>query len=142
VLKEGIKYGGRIYWHAELATLVGEDVIVRAAPSYTTPDEVEVYFEQQWHCTAFALDSAKGQALPCSVVADAQRRQCAHARRRITTAHNAVESSPHRQEESSLTRRETSPPELPHLPFSPERSPDIFDFLLTERTRKATHHDS
>ncbi len=39
VLKEGIKYLGRIYWHADLATLVGEDVLVRAAPSYMAPDE-------------------------------------------------------------------------------------------------------
>ncbi|MDQ6644397.1 MAG: Mu transposase C-terminal domain-containing protein, partial [Chloroflexota bacterium] len=38
VLKEGIKYAGERYWHPELAVLVGEDVLVRAAPHYTAPE--------------------------------------------------------------------------------------------------------
>ena len=48
VLKEGIKYAGERYWHPELSVLVGEDVLVRAVPHYTAPDELEVFFEGKW----------------------------------------------------------------------------------------------
>ncbi len=35
VHKDGIKYAAERYWHPELSVLVGEDVLVRAAPHYT-----------------------------------------------------------------------------------------------------------
>jgi putative transposase len=147
VLKEGMKYLGRIYWHADLATLVGEDVLVRAAPSYAAPDELEVYFEGQWRCTAFALDSEKGQTLPRSVVSDAQRHQRSEARRRITQAKEVmqavVKDAPASQSEQRPPKRRASPtPDLPATSSLPTRSPDLFDFLVAKQSRKDTDHDS
>ncbi|MDQ2904228.1 MAG: Mu transposase C-terminal domain-containing protein [Chloroflexota bacterium] len=147
VLKEGIKYMSRVYWHADLATLVGEDVLVRAVPSYMAPDELEVYFEDQWRCTAFALDSARGQALPRAVVSDAQRQQRQTARRRITKAREVVQAiekeAPSVSSEQRRPRRRTAPsPEFPIAPVPTTRPPDLFDFLVAERTRKDPSHDS
>jgi transposase InsO family protein len=147
VLKEGVKYMNRVYWHADLATLVGEDILVRAAPSYMAPDELEVYFEDQWQCTAFALDSARGQVLPRTVVSDAQRQQRQNARRRITKAREVVQAMekevPSAQSEQRRSRRRAAPgPDFSVAPVQPTHSPDLFDFLVAERTRKETHHDS
>lgn len=144
VLKEGIKYGGRVYWHADLATLVGEDVLVRAAPSYTAPDELEIYFETQWRCTAFALDSARGQAIPRPVVVEAQRRQRAHARKRIAAARETMEEATPSKIPSRTPRRRAEPPTLisPTL-VEASRPPDLFDFLIEQHyTRKDSAHDS
>ena len=143
VLKEGIKYSGRMYWHTDLATLVGEDVLVRAAPSYAAPDELEVYFEEQWRCTAFALDSAKGQALPRSVVSEAQRHQRTEARRRITEAQEVMkEVSSSRSEPRPPRRRAAPTPDLPAFVSLSARPPDLFDFLVAEQLRKDPSHDS
>lgn len=147
VLKEGIKYSGRIYWHAALATLVGEDVLVRAAPSYMAPDELEVYFEEQWRCTAFALDSAKGHALPRSIVTEAQRHQRADARRRIAKAQDVVQEAmkevPSSQSPQHPPRRRAAlTPDLPAPLSLPARPPDLFDFLVAEQSRKDPSHDS
>jgi putative transposase len=143
VLKEGIKYGGRIYWHADLATLVGEDVLVRAAPSYMAPDELEVYFEEQWRCTAFALDSAKGLALPRSVVTQAQRHQRADARRRIAKAQATVKEIPSPQSEQRPPRLRAAPtPDPSGTPSLSTRPPDLFDFLVAQQMRKDPSHDS
>ncbi|MBF6613028.1 MAG: DDE-type integrase/transposase/recombinase [Chloroflexi bacterium] len=86
VHKDGIKYAAERYWHPELSVLVGEDVLVRAAPHYAAPDEIEVFFEGKWRCTAFALRSPQGQTLERQVIVEAQRRQRAHARTRIKAA--------------------------------------------------------
>jgi hypothetical protein len=138
VLKEGIKYSGRVYWHADLATLVGEDVLVRAAPSYKAPDELEVYVENQWRCTAFALDSAKGQELPRSVVSQAQRQQRAHARQRIAAAQETVASTTASKTARRSPRKRTEPP----APVPSARPPDLFDLLVAQQARKDHAHDS
>lgn len=136
VLKEGIKYGGRVYWHADLATLVGEDVLVRAAPSYMAPDELEIYCEGQWRCTALALDSAKGQAIPRPVVVEAQRRQRAHARKRIVAARETLEKANPSQAPSRLPRRRAAPPTPTSLPLvEVSRPPDLFDFLIAQQEK-------
>ena len=93
VLKEGIKYAGERYWHPELSVLVGEDVLVRAVPHYTAPDEVEVFFEGKWRCTAFALTSLKGQAVGRPMVVKAERRQRAQPRRRIDAARAMIQAA-------------------------------------------------
>ncbi len=143
VLKEGIKYSGRIYWHADLATLVGEDILVRAAPSYMAPDELEVHFEEQWRCTAFALDSAKGLALPRSVVTEAQRDQRTAARRRIAKAQATVKEIPSPQSEQRPPRRRAAPtPDPAGTPSLSTRPPDLFDFLVAQQMRKEPSHDS
>ncbi len=140
VLKEGIKYAGDRYWHPELAVLVGEEVLVRAAPSYTTPDELEVFFQEQWRCTAFALTSAKGQAVSREVVASAQRRQRVHARRRIEAAREALQTPPLDATTKRQARRRAAsaldePPAS--LPFT--RSPDLFDFLAAKLPNQKGH---
>ena len=107
------------------------------------PDELEVYFEEQWRCTAFALDSAKGQALPRSVVRDAQRQQRSEARRLITKAQEVMKEAPASQSTSRLPRRRAAP--TPDLPASVSRSvrpPDLFDFLVAQQMRKDPAHDS
>lgn len=146
VLKEGIKYAKRIYWHPTLATLVGEDVLVRAACSYTAPDELEVYVGNQWHCTAFALDSAQGLALPRTVVSEAQHQQRTEARRRITRAREAVQEGmkavPSTPSAHRSRRQTTSLPEHPAPVSPPPRPPDLFDFLIAQHARKDASHDS
>ena len=92
VHKDGIKYAAERYWHPELSVLVGEDVLVRAAPHYTAPEEIEVFFEGKWRCTAFALSSPQGQTLERQVIVEAQRRQRAHARSRIKAARDVYET--------------------------------------------------
>ena len=145
VLKEGIKYAGERYWHPELAVLVGEEVLVRAAPCYTAPDELEVFFEGQWSCTAFTLASAKGQAIQRKEVVEAQRRQRAQARRRIQAAREALEvPSPSATEQRKGRRQATSSLDVPVTPLSSPRSPDLFDFLVARAAqgRKDVPHDS
>jgi putative transposase len=140
VLKEGIKYAGQVYWHTELAILVGEDILVRAAPCYTAPSELEVFFEGQWRCTAFALTSEKGQRVQRKDVSQAQRRQRAHARHHIEEARKAIEtpSSPP-PEKRQRPRKAGSLPEVPVAsPFS-SRSPDMFDFLVEQQTNQKGH---
>jgi transposase InsO family protein len=143
VLKEGIKYGGRVYWHPDLATLVSEDVTVRAVPSYMAPDELEVYFEDQWRCTAFALDSPKGQALPRAVVSKAQRHQRATARHRITKAQETGKEVPSSESQHrSSGRRAVKTLDLPAIASPSPRPLDLFDFLIAEQARKDSSDDS
>jgi len=154
VLKEGIKYAGERYWHPELAVLVGESVLVRAAPHYTAPDEIEVFFEGRWRCTAFALTSSQGEALERQVVVDAQRRQRTHARSRIKAAREALQSTslspldpPTSSSSASASRqRDRRKPTnmLPNLPTPPDlpillttHQPDLFDFLVAQQTEDA-----
>jgi putative transposase len=81
--KWGIKHDSRKYWHDLFSEVVGEDVIVRAAPYYENPDEIEVFHKGTWLCTAFAYDSERGQAVKQGEVADAQRNQRRSIRRGI-----------------------------------------------------------
>ena len=110
VLKEGIKYAGERYWHPELSVLVGESVLVRAAPHYTAPEELEVFFEGKWRCTAFALSSSQGQTIERQVVVDAQRRQRAHARSRIKAAREMVRSTSSSSSSSTTSPTPPTPP--------------------------------
>jgi len=142
VLKEGIKYAGQVYWHPELAVLVGEDVLVRAAPSYTAPDELEVFFQEHWRCTVLSLSSEAGQAVSRSVVAGAQRRQRAHARHRLNAARELLETA----EPSSVRKRQTgqraaSALDTPAALSPPSRAEDLFDFLVEKASNQKGHSD-
>lgn len=85
VIKEGIKYLGRVYWHESLLdhVCIGDDILIRSAPKYTHPDEIQVYAQGQWICSAFARDSALGKEVTGRQVAGAQRGQRAKARLKI-----------------------------------------------------------
>src|SRR5260221_10738365 len=83
VIKTGIKYEARVYWHPDLATLVGQDVLIRAEPSSYAPDEIEVFHRGQWICTAFATDSPAGRTVQPDDISDAQIQQRQAARENI-----------------------------------------------------------
>jgi putative transposase len=82
--KWGIKHHQRKYWHESLGEIIGEDVRVRAAPYYKGPDEIEVFHNGRWVCTAFAYDSPKGEKVTGHDVARAQGQQRRGYRGQIT----------------------------------------------------------
>jgi hypothetical protein len=57
VLKRGIAYEGRWYWHEKLVAHLGQTLIVRAASHDANADTIQVFKDSQWICTAFATDS-------------------------------------------------------------------------------------
>jgi hypothetical protein len=164
VHKEGIKYAAELYWHPELAVLVGEYVLVRAAPHYTAPEEIEVFFEGNWRCTAFALTSPQGQTLERKVIVDAQRQQRAHARSRIKAAHHVYETlqSTHPSLDSAAKQQSTGRQNkgedrgrqqpanlLPNLPTPSAlpaslttHQPDLFDFLVAQQADENNQSNS
>lgn len=91
VIKTGIKYRGRLYWHRALGGHVGKWVFVRAVPSYAAPDDIEVFDRDDWICTAFAIDSEMGKAVTAEDVRAAQREQREQAWDRIHTSRAAVQ---------------------------------------------------
>lgn len=151
VLKEGIKYAGERYWHPELSVLVGEDVLVRAAPHYTAPEEIEVFSEGRWRCTAFAFTSPQGQALERQVVVEAQRRQRAQARSRIKSARDVLEmlqTGSHSPLTSSASmpkqvskRQPTYELNAPDIPPATHQ-PDLFDFLVAQQADHSDRNNS
>lgn len=90
VIKPGIKYRGRLYWHRALGGYVGKQVFVRAAPTYAAPDDIEVFDRDIWICPAFAIDSETGKAVTAKDVRDAQHEQREQAWDRIHEARDAV----------------------------------------------------
>ncbi len=161
VHKDGIKYASERYWHLELSVLVGEDVLVRAAPHYTAPDEIEVFFEGKWRCTAFALSSPQGQTLERQVIVEAQRRQRAHVRSRIKAAHEDAHevdkmlraplqtAAPSNQQGKKKPTHALHALDLPlNLQTGPPsqtalatHQPDLFDFLVAQQTQQAEQTD-
>jgi putative transposase len=139
VTKEGLKYEGRVYWHIALAGLVGRSILVRAEPSYSAPDEIEVFHDGQWICTAFAIDSEMGRSVTRSQVVTAQREQREQARHIINQARDALADADREIEESN---RVAEPEELPAPPTpssgttetkmlkkAKKRKPDLLDRL-------------
>ena len=93
VIKTGISYKGRTYWHVELAALVGENVLIRAALPYSAPDEIEVFHRGTWICTAFAMDSDRGRLVDRREIREAIEAQRSTIRTEIETARRAVEEA-------------------------------------------------
>ncbi len=91
VIKTGIKYRSRLYWHRALGGYVGKWVFVRAVPSYAAPDEIEVFDRDDWICSAIAVDSEAGRAVTAEDVRAAKREQREQAWERIHAARVAVE---------------------------------------------------
>lgn len=91
VIKTGIKYEARQYWHTELATIVGQQVLIRADTAYEAPDEIEVYHDGHWLCTAFALDSERGRSVTQVEIAAAQRQQREAARQQVNAAKTLIQ---------------------------------------------------
>jgi len=108
VIKAGIKHLNRLYWAAALGPLVNQHVVIRAAPDYTRPDEVEVFHADdngvdQWMCTAVAMDSERGRAVTAADIAGAQRDQRQQARGVINRAKGTLEETTRRIEELTAT---------------------------------------
>jgi hypothetical protein len=153
VIKTGIKYEHRLYWHTALADLVGKDVLIRRAPTYALPDDIEVFYRDVWICTAFATDSATGKAITAREVRFAQQEQRKQARHRIHAAQAAVtdadteiaalEQQRHKKDAPSATEApveakqavaEASPPApTPQKEGKRpgQRAPDLLDLLET-----------
>ena len=93
VLKSGIKYQGRMYWHTALATVVRKTVVIRAAPTYVVPDEIEVYHNDTWLCTAYALDSPSGRAFTRQDVVSAKQDQRATIKHEIAQGREVAEDA-------------------------------------------------
>lgn len=91
VIKPGIKYRGRLYWHRALGGYVGKQVFVRAVPSYAAPDDIEVFDRDDWICPAFAIDSEVGKAVTAEDVRAAQREQREQVWDRIHAARDVVQ---------------------------------------------------
>ncbi len=88
VAKDGIAYRNRIYWHATLPDLVGKHVEVRGEPIYRAPDQIEVFLDHQWMCTATATDL---QTITQRDMGTAKQQQKEHLRHSIRTAREAAE---------------------------------------------------
>lgn len=103
VIKEGIKYRGRKYWHADLAVLVSRSVLVRADTRYAAPDEIEIYHDGKWVCTAFALDSERARAVTPEDVREAKKRQRGAARSEVLDARASLKAI-----EDQIARQKTA----------------------------------
>lgn len=133
VLKTGIKYAGRQYWHPNLAVLVGDSVALRIEPSYSAPDTVEVFHNGQWVCTAYADDTAEYKNIPRELISNAQLEQKQMARETIANARSAlnevdselsqiVGNQPENKKKAPQTRKKQESPKS-------QRKPDLFDIL-------------
>lgn len=60
VLKDGIHYHGKGYWHADLASSVGREVHIRVQPDRIYPKRIEVFSHHHWLCSA-SLENYKGR---------------------------------------------------------------------------------
>jgi len=135
VRKVGIEYETRVYWHTELAVLVGEDVLVRAEPHYAAPDEIEVFHRGHWVCTAFATDSEAGRSVTRQEISAAQREQRSAARQVIAGARAALQDA-----DREIEKQRGEPADMPPTPPQPasakppamkprKRKPDLLDRL-------------
>jgi hypothetical protein len=134
VIKKGIKYRGRIYWHTALGEVVGESVLIRSGPSYAAPDEIEVFHDDRWICTAFAIDSERGLAVTRDEVRAAQRAQSQAAQNTIDKARQAIEDADREIEERNKNKSAPDtidePPESKEKPKpkkSRRRKPNLLD---------------
>jgi putative transposase len=93
VFKDGIHYRDRFYWHPDLPPLIGTDVVVRAAPIYRPPDEIEVFQEGIWICTALATDSDLSLGVTREEMGKAKQEQKGYWNRRIQEARAATDAA-------------------------------------------------
>jgi len=123
VAKDGIAYRNRTYWHTIVPDLVGKHVEIRAEPIYRAPDEIEVFLDHQWMCTAKATDA---QTLTQKEIGTAKQEQKEHLRRSIKKAREAAHLAD--QEIAALQRDQpTQPTPSPDASTPPAQvpSPDM-----------------
>ncbi len=93
VFKDGIHYRDRFYWHPDLPPLIGSDVLIRTAPIYRPPDEIEVFQDGLWICTALATDSDLSQGVTREEMGKAKQEQKGYWNRRIQEARAASDAA-------------------------------------------------
>jgi putative transposase len=133
VINKGIKYENRLYWHTALGDLVGKQVLIRRAPTYAPPDEIEVYYRDTWICTAFAIDSPTGKAITAREVRFAQQEQRQQARHRIQAAQEAVTDA---DAEIAVLEQQYQA----HTPSAPETSPEATQADIEASPPASTQH--
>jgi putative transposase len=142
VSKKGIRYASRIYWHSELARLVGEKVLIRADTRFAPPDEIEVFHEETHVCTAFATDSEKGKAVTPEMVNEAKKAQrrelmakAQDAKQVARDAEKKIEKENFEEKQSggqqSRIEQNSDKPSKPNVPPPSSRLKDEDDFLLS-----------
>jgi len=148
VVKTGIKYRGRLYWHKALGSFVGKRVSARSVPTYAPPDEIQVFADDIWICSAFATDSEMGKAVTAKEVRDAQREQREQIRESISEARDAVNqvdaeiaalqldtqvktetASPQKPEQEKPADAQHAEMHQDNKEIQPPRPPDLFDIL-------------
>jgi putative transposase len=107
ITKGRISLDGRLYFHPELATIVGEHILVRRTTHYGPPDFIEVYKDGAWVCTAVALDSDLADDISAKEVREAQKAQRKSAREQIEAAKQALKEDDH---EAGQQQARTSDP--------------------------------
>ncbi len=132
VIKKGIRFKNRFYWDKALAGLVGQDVLIRVGPSYVAPDDIEVFHDGRWVCTAYAIDSKMGKMVTRGEIAAAQREQLQIAKDIIDGSEDAGEETDQEIKEQNESVETPDPPQDP--PKSDEQKPkkrrsDFLDYL-------------
>jgi putative transposase len=113
ITKGRISLDGRLYFHPELATLVGEHVLVRRPTHYGPPDSIEVFHSGTWICTAVALDSDLADEISAKDVREAQKAQRRSAREQIKAAKKALKDDDHEagQQQAGASESQDTPPD-------------------------------
>lgn len=75
VTKKGISFNNKFFWHIDLGPYVGQEVLIRVDDEYTTQDEIEVFHNGQWICSAFSANSTKGKNVSPAEIKKAKKRQ-------------------------------------------------------------------
>lgn len=109
VLKEGIKNGNKVFWHADLAYIVGERVDIRADASYEFSDEIEVFYRDEWLCTAIDQKSEAGRAVTQAMVGAAQVEQSRYLRGKRNEALKALDDADREIEAKARSGSEPAP---------------------------------
>ena len=84
---------------------MGKHVEVRAAPIYRAPDEIEVFLDHKWMCTARATDA---QTITQKDIGMAKHEQKEHLRRNIKKAREAANLAD--QEIAALQHEQSTQP--------------------------------
>lgn len=92
VQKDGIAFKTKKYWHPDLAPLVREKVLIRADTRYEAPEEIEVFHDGQWICTAFDQNSERGRRVTDADIGRAKKQQRRQANENIKQKKHALKT--------------------------------------------------
>ncbi len=127
--KTSFSYEGASYTHKLLSDLTGEYLTIRATPYLDAPLEVEVFYDDEWICTAFKMDEATGAILDGDELREAQRAQRAaiiarNDKRRAAFKQSERAAAREQKVETPAQPSESSPPSRPSRLGAPESTDD------------------